>query len=380
MPRATWRSRVVCGVLLLIALSAVGVIAWMPVEQKPLRPAEVLPVNVKIWCVEPLATLADSFDVTAVVEPDAIINVAAEVAGRIERLATRETAIEWRGQRIEAGSALEEGQPIEAGQPIAYLNQELLQARRERARAQFEYDEREVLRIQDLYERGSTSRTELDDARTRREISRAMLDEATRELERTTIQAPVSGILNRLPMELGEFAAPGDVVAEIVVMNPMQVVVEVPERDVNYLHLGDRVEVHLRVSDNGHRTGEITYMSEVADPETRTTRVEVRVENSDYRLRSGQIVRVRMTRRILQNVLMIPLEAVIPLEEGRVVYVVDDADRAERRRVELGLIKGRSVRVLEGLTAGDRLIVVGHRYVGPGQPVSVIEQVALNPQ
>jgi membrane fusion protein (multidrug efflux system) len=86
-------------------------------------------------------------------------------------------------------------------------------------------------------------------------------------------------------------------------------------------------------------------------------------------LRSGRIVRVRLTRRVLTDVIMIPLQAVIPLDEEQAVYVVANGT-AQRRVVELGFMKGWQVQVRRGLSAGDRLIVSGHRFVAPGQPVS----------
>ena len=68
---------------------------------------------------------------------------------------------------------------------------------------------------------------------------------------------------------------------------------------------------------------------------------------------------------------MIPLGAVIPLEEGKAVYVVE-GDQAQRRLITLGFMKGTRVYVLSGLDAGDKLIVAGHRYVAPNQKVLVV--------
>ena len=204
-------------------------------------------------------------------------------------------------------------------------------------------------------------------------MSKATLDEANAELERGTILAPISGILNRLPMEVGEYAMPGDCVAEIVEIDQVMVVVDVPERDVHFMHVGQVAEIFTRASQETGLTGDITYISELADEQTRTTRLEISVENPENLLRSGQIVGVRLTRHVLTNVIMIGLGAVIPLENGKAVYVVNDEDRAERREIELGFIKGRSVQVISGLQSGDRLIVAGHRYVGPGQPVTVVQ-------
>lgn len=373
-----WVGTVICVGLVLAAAAAVGVVAQLKPRVEPAPPAQALPVNVKTWQVHTLPELADAFDLTAVVEPEYVVRVAAEVPGRIEQVGRRSEALTWRGRVFPPGSALKEGEPITAGEPIVYLNKDLLQARYARAQSQFEYDEREYRRLLDLYERGTgtTSKTELDDARTKRDIGKALLDEAARELERTTIVAPLSGILNRLPMEIGEYAAPGDQVAEIVDVSQVKVVVDIPERDVYYLAVGQVAEIFPLAPGSEPLTGEITYISELAEELARTTRTEITLENRDHLLRSGQIVKVRLTRRVLQDVIMIPLDCVIPLEVGRVVYVVDAEDQAQRRVVTLGFIKGRKVQVLNGLVEGDRLICVGHRYVGPGQPVIVLEEYA----
>ena len=378
-PPRRWVGWVVCSVLVLVAATAVGLVAQMPAVTPPVAPTTVLPVNVKTWTIGAVPELADTFDVTAVVEPELVVNVAAEVAGRIERWGQRSEDVTWRGRELHEGDVIQEGEPIAVGEPILCLNTDLLQARFDQAQAQFEFDERELARVDGLYQRGATSKTERDDALTRRDVSRAALKAAQEELERTTIKAPISGILNKLPMELGEYAVPGQTVAEIVMTERVKVVVEVPERDVYYLAVGQTAEVRVRAPEEIELSGQITYISELADDEARTTRLEITVDNRAEHLRSGQIVSVRLTRRMLADVIMIPLASVIPLEEGRVVYVVNDEGLAERRVVELDLIKGRRVRILQGLQAGDRLIVTGHRYVGPGQAVNVVEELSEEP-
>ncbi|MFQ5805380.1 MAG: efflux RND transporter periplasmic adaptor subunit, partial [Phycisphaerae bacterium] len=361
--------------LVIVAAVLVTLVARMPEDPEPTPAGEASSVNVKVLSIRPIPKLADTLTLSAVVEPHCVVRVAAEVAGRIERLGRRQRAVTWRGREIAAGQVVEEGEPIARGDPIIYLNKELLQARYERARAQCAYDKLEYERIDDLYQRDVTSKTEFDDAKMKYEVSKATLDEATRNLERAEIVAPISGILNRLSMELGEYASSGDQVAEIVDIDKVKVVVDMPERDVYYLHVGDTTEIFVRVPQETKLTGEIAYISELADVGARTTRLEITVDNRGHVLRSGQIVRARLTRRVLTDVIMIPLGSVIPLERGRVVYVVNE-DHAERRVVELGLIKGHSVQVLSGVQAGDRLIVAGHRYVGPGQPVTIVSETA----
>ena len=337
----------------------------IPDKTPKLPEAKIPPVNVVVQTVEPLAEFADTFKLSAVVEPEFVVQVAAEVPGRIERYGTRSSSVTWRGREIPAGSVLDEGEPIEAGAPIAYLNCDLLKAAYDRAKAQSEYDRTEYERISDLYAREVTSKAEYDDARAKRDISKATFEEAERNLERTEIVAPINGILNRVMAEVGEYAVPGQQVAEIVSIDRIKVVVEVPERDIHYLKLGDAADIVVKNSKLVRFTGKIAYLSELADPATRTTRIEITVDNPDHLMRSGQIISATLTRRIIKNAIMIPLDSVIPLEKGRVAYIVTDG-LAKRCEVELGLIDGSSVRILSGLNAGDQLIVAGHRYVGPG--------------
>jgi membrane fusion protein (multidrug efflux system) len=371
-PRGRW-SRYGPPAVVLAMLALVGGVALLPNATREVPEIEIPPVNVRLQQLAPLPELADVLTLTAVVEPERVVRVPAEVSARIERRGTRSQAVSGRGRTWEAGSPIEEGEPVSAGDPIAYLNTDLLKARYERARAQLEYDQRELVRKTDLAERGIVSRTELDDAETRRAISQAALNEMARELDRAVITAPQRGTLNRWLMEVGEFANPGDPVAELVDTYTVKVVVEVPERDVGVLRVGDEAVV---VADPGAPrplTAPITYISAVADAGTRTTRVEISVDNSAAELRSGQIVQVQLTRRVLRDVIMIPLDSVIPLEHGRMVYVAEDGVAAPRE-VELGLIRGRNVQVLAGLRPGERLIVDGQRYVGAGQRLNVVAE------
>ncbi len=359
--------------LVVVAAATVVLVAMIPSTSPPLPPLEDPRVNVEVRTVESIARLADTFVTTGVVEANRVVKVAAEVPGRIERFGAHSEAIKRDGMQLGVGNMLEEGEPVVAGDPLVHLNRELLQARYDRAQAQLEFDETEFTRISTLYEEGTASKTEYDDKRTQRAISQAVLNEAAEELKRTVVTAPISGILNKLPMEIGEYASPGMCVAEIVDVSKAKVVVDIPERDVCFLAVGDKGTITIQSPEAVTLVGEITYISELADSQTRTTRVEIIIDNPNRELRSGRIVRATLTRRVLENVVMVPLSTIVPMETEKAVYVVNDSDQAERRMVELGLLKGRSVEITHGLNPGDRLIVAGHRYVSPGQQVTIVE-------
>jgi len=140
---------------------------------------------------------------------------------------------------------------------------------------------------------------------------------------------------------------------------------------VQFISMGDTVRVLASVRGvDAELNGNITYIGELAEAATRTTRVEVSVDNSQRTLRSGHIVRAVLTRTVMKDVVMVPLAAVIPQENSKGVYVVNDG-KAEHRDVTLGIIKESSVEIRSGLKPGDRLIVSGHRLVAPGSMVIV---------
>lgn len=361
---------------MLIVLLSVGVVITLAVAlpaRSRERPATVpAPVPVEVERIAAIPALADRFTVNGVVEPNRTVTVAAEVSGRIESYGPRAHDLTVAGRTFAKGMVVAEGQPVAKGDCLVVLDDDLLRAAFNRAKAQAAYDQRQYARMRELYEKDVAGKQELDQARTAVAVSQAVLVQAAERLDRTRIEAPISGILNDLPQEVGQFVQPGVCVAEIVDIDTVKVVVDVSERNIGYLKTGDQAAILPGFADEPQVSGRITFISEVADQSARTTRVEVSADNAGRLLRSGQIVRVRLTRRTIRNAIMIPLDAVISLEKGKVVYVVVDG-KARRRNVEIDMdcIKGASVRVTGGLSGGEELIVLGQRYVADGQLVAV---------
>ena len=242
------------------------------------------------------------------------------------------------------------------------------------AKAQLERDKIEYTRMENLVNNNATAASDLDNARTKRDISSAQFDEIQARLDRASIKAPISGVLNKILVEEGEYIQSGNAVAEIVDNNTVKVVVDVPERDISFFNTGREAEVHTTYQGKDKTlTGTITFISQLADELTRSTPMEITLDNKERCLHSGQIVQVVLTRQILKDVILIPLAAVIPLENGHAVYVAN-SPVAKRHEVELGIIKGDNVEIKSGLKKGDKLIISGHRFVVDEQTVNVVSE------
>jgi len=345
---------VIKAALVLAAVAIVAGIAKMPSQKREAAPTEAPPVNVTVQTVVAEPELADTFELPAVVEPNRVVRVAAEVSGRIESIGPQK------------------GDVVRAGDLLIQLNSDLLRPLFDSAKAQLDFDEIQYKRTVNLAQENATTQRDLDNATAQLAASKARVEEIRARLDRTRIVAPIGGVLDDLLVEEGEYVDPGNRVAQIVETDPVKVAVEVPERDTAFFRPGDKVDVLTETEGTEkHMVGRIQFISELADSQTRSTRMEVLLENKDRLLHSGQIVRVRLTRRVLKNAILIPLLAVIPLEDGMAVYVVNST-QAQRREIRLGTIKGDHVQVLSGLEPGDQLIVAGHRFVAPGQKVNIV--------
>lgn len=325
----------------------------------PARQRAPLPVEVMRVAREPFT---DTIRVNGQVVPLRVVRVAAEVSGRVEAIGGKE------GERVTAGS----------NPPIVRLNTDLLQAAYDRAEAEAASDRREYERLKGL-SGGLVAEKNLALAKAAADMSAAALKEAKARLVCTAVRAPISGTLDDIAVEIGSYVQAGQVVAEIVDDDRVKVVVFISQRDIAFLNVGDPVTVEYKHRDRTEtRPAAISFISRLSEAESLTTRIEIEMDNRSRRLRSRMFVYVRFTRRRLPAAVMIPLDAVIPTEAGYMVYVAADG-RAKASSVRLGLKRGKSVQVLDGLEADDMLIVKGHRYAGPGQELKITAPPATRP-
>jgi membrane fusion protein (multidrug efflux system) len=397
--------RILIGIGVMVLATAVvgGVVAWALTGADAAAPAPTAAplVDVVVETIRAIPKMPDTFTLPAVLEAKRVVKVAAEVPGRVVTVACEEGDRCTPGDRlVELNTDLPAAEVAQAESAVQVARAALAETEANLAEAR-----RERKRIADLFDRGASTERERDATASAYERavaakavaeanirqSEAMLRLAQVRLARAKIAAPVGGVLNDLLVEKGEYVNPGDAIAEIVDLDEVKVAALVPESDVPFLTRGQQAEVIVRLrGETITRTGPITFINAIADERTRATRVEITLDNPSHRLQSGTLVTVRLTRRVLEDVILVPLAAVVPLEQGKAAYIVRDG-KAERRRIEIDTrfiktvprtvrtngpehtVPQQRIQVTSGLNAGDRLIVVGQQLVAPGQAVSVVQ-------
>jgi membrane fusion protein (multidrug efflux system) len=133
-------------------------------------------------------------------------------------------------------------------------------------------------------------------------------------------------------------------------------------------------DVVIEALDNLRVRGEKIFLSRKPRTLARLYDLELGVPNPDGRILPGMFARVELVKRVFPETVAIPLYAVITQNDEQFVYI-DNQGRSDRRKVTLGVLSGWEVQITSGLKPGDRVVVVGHRFLDQGQPLEVIKNV-----
>lgn len=262
------------------------------------------------------------------------------------------------------------GDRVDAGQLLLRMDDRIWSAMLKNADIELREAEKEFNRWTELARTGAVSTSEYDIVRTRLDRARVQRDEARTHVEQCEVRSPADGVINERFVEIGEHAAEGAAVFELVVSDPVKLVLDLPERDIAAVEMGDELPFKISVLDNASFVGTVTQIAEAAAPQNNSYRVEATVPNSDRTLRPGMIATVEFLRARRDEAIVVPLAAVIPRKGEHFVFIAQDG-RAVRRLVKIDRILGAEVILADGLEAGDALIVGGHRELIDG---SLIER------
>ncbi len=317
--------------------------------QAPQEENQAIPVSVLE--VQPVA-IRDILVLPGETEAWQDVLVPADISGRVE----------WIGPK--------EGESLKKGQLFAKIDVSALKVALEKAECDYKLNEDLLKRREKLFERKSISQEELDRIRTETLLAQHTLEQTRVEYERGFTKSPISGVINYLFVDQGEFIERGHSIATIVNVDKIKINVSVPEMDVRFLKPGQESRVTIDAYPNESMIGVVDFVSYKADPATKTFKVRVLVDNSDGKIRPGMIARLAFIRQVIPNALVAPLFALVDKGGERILFLEKDGV-AQSRTVSLGVIDNDRIQILKGLNPGDRLIVKGQTQVEEGMKVHV---------
>ncbi|RJP37222.1 MAG: efflux RND transporter periplasmic adaptor subunit [Desulfobacteraceae bacterium] len=312
-------------------------------------------VNVVTLALAP-AGISDRINLPGVVEPWIKYNVVAEVRGQVT------------DKRVEKGAHVREGDII------VVLDTRDYEIALDAARASFNTALASKRRIEKLYQEQLASRSQLDDITAQVERFKAEVDSAELNLSRCTIRSPISGVINNIHIDRGQYLNFADPVAEVMQTDRLKVNVGIPESDVAAVRAVDDFEVRIDALNGRVFNARKYFLARASDPKARLYALEVEIDNPEEEILPDMFARVEIVKSEVHDALAVPLYAIISINDAQTVYVLSDG-AARARTISTGIQEGWMMQVTEGLAPGDQVIVVGHRRVSDGQRVNVVRTV-----
>ena len=172
-------------------------------------------------------------------------------------------------------------------------------------------------------------------------------------------------------VSLGQFTTRGEKLASLVETDPLEVAFNVPERYIGQLKMDQRIEISVEAWPGQMFSGNVVFISPKVDRASRTVLVKARIANPDMQLKPGMFGKIELIFKARDAALVIPEAAISYSNDDASVVVMNKEGVAEFRPVKVGIRLAGGAEIIEGLEAGERVVVEGFQKMGPGTPISI---------
>ena len=296
-------------------------------------------------------TVVDAIAATGQIEPIQSIDVHPEVQGRITEI------------------LVNEGQEVAAGTPLFKVDDAELKAQVDQADAERQLAQQALDRTKQLIAQSASSAADLEQAQAKAKGADANYELLKTRLDRTVVRAPFSGVAGRRLVSIGTFVTSQTPLITLQSVNPQNAAFQVPERYADRLRRGQLVSFQVAALPGKNFSGEVVFVDPVVELPGRTILIKARVPNPEHQLQAGMFLEARLATDVRPNALVVPEDALLPVQGTNYVWVVKDG-KADRREVSLGVRTAGWAEIRGGgIEAGDQVVVGGLERLFPGAPV-----------
>jgi len=295
------------------------------------------------------------------------VTVAAEVPGKIVKIG------------FEAGAA------VKAGDLLVQLDTSTEEANLRAAEATAALGKANLERAKELRQSNTNSPAELDAADAQAKQALAQAESIRSIIAKKTIRAPFTGRLGLRLVNLGQILREGDALTTLQTLDPIYVNFSLPQQRLALLTSGTAVRVTTDAAQGATFEGKISAINSEVDPATRNIRVQATLANREEKLRAGMFASVEVVLPSTEQVLTIPVTAVLYAPYGDSVFIIDEKKDEKSGKmqqvlrqqfVRLGGARGDFVSVVDGIKPGEQVVTSGVFKLRPGIPVVIDNKLA----
>lgn len=311
-------------------------------------------------------TIVPQLHFSGSLDPEWQAQVAAKVDGRLEKVYVHE------GDRVEKGQVLAILEQMDTDANLLSAKGSFLDAQTSLRKA-----ETDLARYEKLYATGAVSQQVVDDYRFARDNAAAKLEAARGSLQGmeskaagTVVTAPADGIVAKRYYQEGYYAKAGTPLFAIADISMLKTTIHIPEGQVTGVKVGNEADIALPAYPGKKLVGKITRIAPVADLPAHTFAAEVSVDNSEGLL-AGVYANVSLIGEPREQVLTIPMHAIVMRDDQQTVFVADAQGVVQRRVLSLGYSDDKVAEVLSGLDEKDTIVVEGHNKLREGSRINL---------
>jgi membrane fusion protein (multidrug efflux system) len=270
----------------------------------------------------------------------------------------------------------EDGDIVSKGQLLIELSDREEKARVNELAINIAEAKRQLNRIKGLAKQSAASEQLLDEQRVRVDALEAQKDVVDAQLSELQVRAPFAGRLGIRQVSIGSLVRPGDVISTLDDLSILKVDFSISELHFASVANGQSIVATSIAYPGESFTGLITSIDSRIDPVTRAIQVRAQIPNGDLKLRPGMLLQINVEKRVV-DALVIPEGALVPEGESQFVFVIDDEGKARKTKVVIGQRKPGWVQILDGIDAGQEVIVEGTLKLRDGSGVKVVSPASV---
>lgn len=294
---------------------------------------------------------ADNLSLSGTLEANEQIEVRSEVSGVVEQI------------------NFEEGSMVTKGQALIKVNDIELRAQLKQVQTAKGLSSENARRAKLLLEKEAISQEEFDVANAEYQSAQAQVQLIQAQLSKTIVRAPFSGKIGLRSISKGSYISPNTLIAQLVNTSQLKITFSIPEKYAQTMKVNQTLTFTTSGSKETYKAT-IYAIEPAIEIESRTLRIRAITNNNDGKLIPGTFANVSLPLEKLQNALLVPTEALIPIQNGKKIFVVENG-KAKEIIVETGARTDKEILITSGLKAGDTILTSGVMSLRNDSPVKV---------
>jgi membrane fusion protein (multidrug efflux system) len=297
------------------------------------------------------ASFASNLDVTGTIEANESVALQSEVSGLV------------------TGIFFKEGSNVSKGSVLVKINDRDIQAQLQEALTKQNLSASNENRAKQLLAKGAISQEEYDASLADLKSLKAQGQLIRAQLAKTSIIAPFSGKIGLRSISVGVYITPTTVIANLLSTNPVKVNFSVPEKYMAQIKLNSNITFRTDGSSQIY-TGKVFAIEPGINAQTRTLQIKALAQNNNNELLPGSFAKVSLVLSNVENAILVPNEAIIPVLKGKTVFVSKNG-KAKQIEVHSGTRTDANIVITSGLSEGDTVLTTGAMTLKEDAPVKV---------